>query len=80
MFDTIPAYIMVGFRLLAFAIFLGGIVKVALKIKADEPTVRRYVLELSILGTIYLTFLPASIYLVEYIDAKYRKEVMYIGI
>lgn len=80
MFDTIPAYIMVGFRLLAFGIFLGGIVKMALNVKAEEKTIRRYVLELSILGTIYLTFLPASIYLVEFINAKYRKEVMYIGI
>lgn len=80
MFDTIPAYIMIGFRMLAFAIFIGGIVKISLNLKADETTLRRYVLELSILGTIYLTFLPASVYLVEFIDPKYRKDVMYIGI
>lgn len=27
MFDTIPAYIMVGFRFLGFFIFVGGIIK-----------------------------------------------------
>lgn len=80
MYDTIPAYIMIGFRLLGFLIFLGGVVKVSLNTKPDETTVRRYVLELSILGTLYLTFLPAFIYFVEYVDAKYRKEVMYIVI
>ncbi len=80
MFDTIPAYIMIGFRLLAFLIFVAGVVKISLKVKEDEKTLRKYVLELAILGTIYLTFLPASIYLVEFIDPKYRKDVMYIGI
>lgn len=44
MFDTIPAYIMIGFRMLGFCIFIGGIVKVSLNTKPDEKTVRRYVL------------------------------------
>lgn len=35
MFDTIPAYVMIGFRLLAFLIFLGGILKVLINLKND---------------------------------------------
>jgi hypothetical protein len=73
MFDTIPAYIMVGFRMLAFCIFIGGIVKVTLSIKGEEHSIRRYFRELGLLGTIYLTFLPASMYLITFIDTKYRK-------
>lgn len=73
MFDTIPAYIMIGFRLLGFSIFLGGIVKVSLSIKSEDTNIRRYIRELGILGTIYLTFVPASMYLITFVDTKYRK-------
>ena len=77
MYDTIPAYIMIGFRLLGFLIFIGGIVKLLITIKPTETAIRKYVIELAILGTIYLTFLPASMYLITYIDTKYRKEAIY---
>ena len=77
MFDTIPAYIMIGFRLLGFSIFLGGIIKVTLKIKAEEKGLRRYFIQLGILGSLHLTFLPALIYLINYVDARYRKESLY---
>lgn len=73
MFDTIPAYIMIGFRLLGFAIFLGGIIKVSLNTKAEDTALRRYFTQLGILGTLHLTFLPALIFLITYIEAQYRK-------
>ncbi len=73
MYDTIPAYIMIGFRMLGFLVFTGGIVKLLITVQASETAIRKYVIELGILGTIYLTFLPASMYLITYIDAKYRK-------
>lgn len=77
MFDTIPAYIMIGFRLFGFSIFLGGIIKVSLNIKAEDTGLRRYFTQLGILGALYLTFLPALIYLISFIDARYRKETLY---
>ena len=44
MFDTIPAYVMIGFRLLGFLIFLGGIAKVLINLKNGENTIRRYII------------------------------------
>jgi hypothetical protein len=44
MFDTIPAYVMIGFRLLGFLIFLAGIGKVLISLKPDEKTIKRYIL------------------------------------
>lgn len=80
MYDTIPAYIMIGFRLLGFLIFIGGIVKLLITINPTETAIRKYVIELGVLGTIYLTFLPASMYFVTFIDTKYRKEAIYCTI
>lgn len=80
MYDTIPAYIMISFRLLGFLIFLGGSVKCLLSLKLQQHKMRKYFVELLILGTIYLTFIPMSLYLVKFIETKYRKEAMYFGV
>lgn len=64
MFDTIPAYIMVFFRLVGFGVFITGIARSFLRLKEDQSKAYRYFVQLAILGTIYLTFIPCSLVLV----------------
>jgi hypothetical protein len=73
MFDTIPAYIMIFFRLLAFSIFVYGVIRSYVKLKADQKQVISYFYKLAILGTIYLTFVPVGFVLVKSVEANYRK-------
>lgn len=80
MFDTTPAYVMMGFRILAFLIFLGGIVRSLFAVKKDNPKQKKYLTELAVLGSIYLCFIPVGFALVRVIDSRYRKEAMYFGV
>jgi hypothetical protein len=80
MFDTIPAYIMLFFRMLSFAIFLVGVIRSYVKLKPDQKQATKYFYILALLGTIYLTFVPVGFVLIRWVEVNYRKEVMYFGV
>jgi hypothetical protein len=63
-FDTVPAYIMVFFRLVGFGVFVAGIIRSFLTLKNDQIKEFKYFIQLGILGTIYLTFIPISVVLI----------------
>jgi hypothetical protein len=65
MFDTIPAYIMIFFRLLAYVIFVVGVVRSYVGLKSEQREVVGYFYRLALLGTIYLTFVPVGFVLVQ---------------
>lgn len=73
MYDTIPAYIMIVFRLIGFAIFIFGVIRSLIKLKTTDQKYRKYFIQLTLLGTIYLTFVPVGFYVVRLVDAIYRK-------
>ncbi len=74
-FDSIPAYIMVFFRLIGFAAFVAGIIVSFIKLKNgdDSKKKRIYFVYLAILGTLYLTFIPGSLLLVNLFESHERK-------
>lgn len=65
MFDTIPAYIMIFFRLAAFAFFAFGIIKSIVRLKAEESKMKGYFWQLAVLGTIYMIIVPVAVIAVE---------------
>jgi hypothetical protein len=72
-FDSIPAYIMVFFRLIGFGVFATGVIRSFINLKPDQKKVFTYFVQLTILGTIYLTFIPISLLLIQFIDSSSRK-------
>ena len=76
-FDSIPAYIMVFFKLIGFLVFIVGVLRCAFKLKQDDGRVLRYFIQLGILGSLYMTFIPISLILVNIVDSHSRKEAMF---
>jgi len=73
MFDTIPAYIMLFFRILAFGVFIWGIIKSIVKVKAEDTKLRNYFQHLLVLGGLYLGFLPVGFMLISFMEAAKRQ-------
>lgn len=71
---------MIFFRLIGFGIFSGGCIWSYIKLKPDESNIKRYLIYLLIIGTIFLTFIPFSMYLVQFVEFYYRKEVIFFSI
>ena len=64
MFDTFAGYIMIGFRVIFYLIFLAGIVRSYLQLSSKHNKLRLFYLRFFLFGTAYLTFLPIGMYLV----------------
>jgi len=73
MFDTIPAYIMLFFRIMAFGVFIWGIIKSIVKVKAEDTKLRNYFQHLLVLGGLYLGFLPVGFMLISFMEAAKRQ-------
>jgi len=65
MFDTFAGYIMVSFRVLFYLIFVSGIIRSYLKLSSRHSKLKRFFLQFALFGTVYLTFLPIAMVLVE---------------
>ena len=78
MYDTIPAYIMLGFRMVGLIVFFVGIGNSWLTLKKkNDDRLKKYLIQMSVLGTIYLAFVPLGFIIVKYFDARYKKEGMF---
>ncbi len=64
---------MVFFRLVGFGVFAVGVIRSFFQLKPDQKKVFNYFIQLSVLGTIYLTFIPISLVLIRFIDSNNRK-------
>ena len=82
MYDTIPAYIMIGFRMVGLLVFLFGVGQsyLTLKKNEEEVKVRRYLLQMTVLGVVYLAFVPLGFVIVRFVDSRYKKESMFFGV
>ena len=58
MFDTIPAYVMLGFRIIAFCVFIVGSIRSIVKLKIGENKLRTYFQHLLWMGSLYMGFVP----------------------
>jgi hypothetical protein len=70
---------MIGFRLVAFIVFLIGIIKswIDLNKNKNEERVRRYLYHLTAIGFIYMTFVPIGFIAIRYVSNRYKKETMF---
>lgn len=73
MFDTIPAYILVFFKLVGFMLFFIGAMKSFCKLKAKQTKLKKFFLQLTVIGFFNLSLIPLSMYMITYIDAHLRK-------
>jgi hypothetical protein len=82
MYDTIPAYIMIGFRCVGLLVFFFGIGQswLTLKNKPEDVKIKRYLVQMSILGTVYLAFVPIGFIIVRYVGTRHKKEAMFFGV
>ena len=80
MFDTIPAYVMVGFRVLALLIFTAGIAKSQIYLDSTQGRLRSYFWMLGVLGLLYMCFVPVLMFFVGCFPAGHRREVMFFGV
>ena len=75
MYDTIPAYIMIGFRIVGLIVFGVGIgwSWYNLKKDQDKTKVQKYLIQMTILGTVYLAFVPIGFVIVRYVSTRNKK-------
>jgi hypothetical protein len=73
MYDSIPAYIMVGFRMIAFIVFIVGVIRSLCCLKKEEKQFMKYFWQLALLGGVYLTFIPLGLILITYLETTHRK-------
>ena len=81
MYDSIPAYIMIGFRLLGFTVFLVGIGRSwADSHKSKNPEkLKKYLYHMTTIGFIYMTFVPIGFVAIRYVNNRNKKEVMFFA-
>ena len=77
MYDTIPSYLLVFFRVVTVAILLIGIIKTYSENKGNEKITRFYI-RFSILGGCYFLSLPAIMILATWIPVSSRKMIVFI--
>lgn len=82
MYDTIPAYIMIGFRLIGLLVFFIGIIKSWLNLKkgSEEARVKNYLIQMTTLGLVYLAFVPIGFVVIRYVSTRYKKEGMFFSV
>lgn len=82
MFDSIPAYIMLTFRLIALLVFMVGIGRSWKDLKKDKNPfkLKQYLLQLTMLGLLYMCFVPLSLIGIRYVDNRYKKETMFLWV
>jgi hypothetical protein len=69
MYDAIPAYLLVFFKAITIIIFLFGCLKTYFQQKKDNK-IRKFILQLFVLGGLYTSSVPLIMLAVEYIPAS----------
>lgn len=67
MYDSIPGYLLVGFRCILIVIFLIGII---LTYNKSNPKKHQFIMEFGILGTIFIASLPLMLLYVDWLVNK----------
>lgn len=70
MYDTIPSYIQTGFRVLAFIIFVIGVLRIWPKLNPDR---RHFMIKFSMYGGMYILSLPAILLFSKYFVRTQRQ-------
>jgi hypothetical protein len=89
MFDSIPAYIMMGFRAVALIVVLIGLFQFWLQLGKSGSSnnnnssngsghrLRQYGWQLSVIGVGYMLFVPVGFVGVRFVGNRYKKEAMF---
>lgn len=79
MYDTIPSYILVFFRVISLAVFVGGIIKVYLNCKKNAKIVN-FLATYGLMGAIYFLTLPVIMLLATFINPSSRKQIVFFSV
>ena len=79
MYDTIPSYILVFFRVISLAVFVGGIIKVYLSCKKNIKVVN-FLATYGAMGAIYFLTLPTVMLLATFISPSSRKQIVFFSV
>jgi hypothetical protein len=71
MYDTIPAYLLIFFKMITLFVFIGGCIKTYLGTK--ETLIKRFVIQIFALGFFYLSSIPIIVLIIENVPASERK-------
>lgn len=71
-----------SFRAVALIVFIIGIAKSWFELdkNKNKEKVKRYLTQMTILGTAYMAFVPIGFIAMKYIHTRYRKEAMFFMI
>jgi len=67
MFDTIPANIMLGFRIFAVIAFVFAIFYSINNLQPEQSNTKPFFIKLLLLGFLYMSFVPISFILIRYV-------------
>jgi hypothetical protein len=79
MYDSIPSYILIVFRVLTVLGFLIGIIYQMMKNIKNKKIVK-FIISFSCLGFSYFLSLPATMYLVTFLPPSSRKQVVFFSV
>lgn len=78
MFDTIPAYLMIFFRIMVFCLFIYATVRSFAR--CPEKKMKKYFIHLGVLGTAFIIVVPVAIFGIELIEEEHREYVLMLGL
>lgn len=76
MYDTIPSYLLIFFRVIALGVFVGGIVKVSLGNLKNTQMIN-FLIRFGIMGVLYFLTLPAVVFLASFLSPSSRKQIVF---
>jgi hypothetical protein len=78
MYDSIPGYLLIGFRCIIMIVYIVGIVMTYHK---SNPKKRPFIVQFGILGLLYVVSLPLLIILTEiFVKERSQKEFLFISV
>jgi len=76
-FDNITGFVLIGFRLIIFVVFVGGIINTYIK---SRPKVKSFVLIFTLFGGLYIAAMPIIVLIGNtFISAKDRHEFVFVA-
>jgi hypothetical protein len=79
MYDTIPSYLLVVFRILSVLVFMAGIVMLYLK-TYKHLQIMRFLASFSLLGAVHFLSLPAIMVLANLLPPPSRKQIVFFSV
>jgi hypothetical protein len=79
MYDSIPSYMLIFFKLIAVIAFIIGLYQLLSKNRKDGP-ILKFMINFSCLGFVYFLSLPVMMIFVAYMAPSSRKQVVFLSV